>query len=107
MRPSSRIEVAIRTRLSVGWVSHLWIELCHSSIELAENEPDAVTPCGSSRQPITLMQSATLAEIPRMYSSVLVEARLRPAVERGSCSGTSLHAMPESTSEEGTGSRLP
>ncbi len=42
----------------------------HSSIELAEKVPEAVTPCGSRRQPSTRMQSATFAAIPCMYSVV-------------------------------------
>ena len=42
-----------------------------------------------------------------MYSPIRLEARVRWAGERGSCSGTSLHAIPESTSDEGYGSRLP
>src|SRR4051812_597446 len=48
--------MAISTLLSLGLCTQLWIERRQSSIELAENDPPAVTPCGSSFQPRTLMQ---------------------------------------------------
>jgi hypothetical protein len=66
VRPSSRIEVAIRTWGSAGFFSQFPIDRRHVSIELAENSLDAVTPCGSRLQPTTRMQSSTSPAIARM-----------------------------------------
>ena len=94
--------------MSLGRASQRSIAARQSSIELAEKSPEAVTPCGSRRQPSTRMQSATSAAISCMYAVVRVEAsRRRGSVAIGSGSGRSRQAMPESTSEEGIGSRLP
>src|SRR5262249_61071951 len=101
------MDTAINTLLSVGFVSHVWMLCRQSSIEL-DAKPDAVTPCASSRQPSTLMQSDTLEAMSFMYRSVWLEASARRAPEvSGSLSGASRQAIPESASEEGTGSRLP
>ena len=54
------------------------------------------------------MQSATSAAMPCMYSVVRPDrSRRRGSAEIGSGSGAPLQAIPESTSEDGTGSRLP
>ena len=66
--------------------------------------PDAVTPWGSSRQPIDRMQSGDLVR-DRMH--VARAARKQLTVGCGAGSGWSAQAIPESTSEEGTASRRP
>ena len=99
--------MAISTLLSLGWSSQLLIDRRQSSSS-SPKALDAVTPCGSSCQPITLTQSATSAAIACMYSAVPAEAsRRRARDEIGSDSASSLQARPESMSEEGTGSRRP
>ena len=107
IRPSSRIDVAIRTRLSLGWASHRSIARSQSSIELAENALDGGYPV---RVEAPADHADAIGDVRGEASHVLpvrLDARVRPAAESGSCSGTSRHAIPESTSEEGTGSRLP